>query len=1086
MSTDIRRLLHKSYGDELSITMNGSDIKYVQVAQFATDRFGMNVHINLKHRDQRPILNAQFSVKDNQKKFEVVGVYNNPLVLEDKDNGKVEIAVIGNGVYLKLDNNNINNKISLDAIMEVKRDITYGILINENVIIYDGQVNPDVFHASTINLAADIEKNTDTLNVHTIYNKKKNDKGEIYTDLIYATDTINTKKLNNTDELNTKDLNWANVMDGKKIKAQEIVVSKTTSEGSLNTGTLDVVGNTTVSETMNATTVNSLDVNISNKLTSGNNTVTKDLDVSNKLTVNNDTVISGNAILNNVSIGQSGNNRLVITPKGPVKLDNMLLNGANIKSITNSKILVIGEEENIPEGIAKHTTEIHGDLVVKGELTYSDDNRSTLISVDVKDNQTKSGFFIGNYRDVDIVTEDDIEHYFYIRRPFENQIAQHPVLVSDINSTFNDQVTLNDNLIVNGSTTLNEHLNINNGVFTLKNDDITEFEIGYDDTLKDTRTYARKLFADEVGISSGGLSVTGDTNIKNKLIVSDGRTEINDELVVNDDLDITGNLHVDGNLTIGGSINVLTQDELHIRDKTIVINKPNVDTDSIDNGHGAGLVIMNNGNNVDLSFKYNAQETGVPGRFTSSVPLNTNQYLLDKTSVIEKKDGVFGLGSNVLTSKLTSVGTINSGVWNGTSVGAKYGGTGQIGYAKGDILYSNSEDNLTRLSIGGAGRFLQSVKGVPEWKDITAGNGIKFIDNEIGHTNLVTGGAKTYGDLYNKSSKIITTDTGTGTIEDYGFSVDVPRITHDEYGHITSASVMKVKLPTPGNAKISLTGDTNISINDRSNGNTDSFKVDQTIDKLFTVKLISDPIISELRSDATTTYMTSSSKVNKIYGNSTTIEGTTNITTLKASSSIESSGTLKVAGKSTLDTVKVTGHSTLDTVGLKSLTATDSILTTGSMSGDKGTFGSLDVTGSTILESVTSGAITATDHIETSKDFKGMHIELSGNVKFTSDKRLKNINMEIPSTLEGLMKTKLYDYNYTYSGERNIGVLAQDIEENFKEFDTTLVDTIKGDHFDDQKQLKETKLVYILWKALQEEVEERKKLEKRISELEKK
>lgn len=1085
MSTDIRRLLHKSYGDELSITMNGSDIKYVQVAQFATNRFGMNVHINLKHRDQRPILNAQFSVKDNQKKFEVVGIYNNPLVLEDKDNGKVEIAVIGNGVYLKLDNDNINNKISLDAIMEVKRDITYGILINENVIIYDGQVNPDVFHASTINLAADIEKNTDTLNVHTIYNKKKNDKGKIYTDLIYATDTINTKKLNNTDQLNTKDLNWSNVMNGKKITAQEIVVSKTTSEGSLNTGTLDVVGNTTVSETMNATTVNSLDVNISNKLTSGNNTVTKDLDVSNKLTVNNDTVISGNAILNNVSIGQSGNNRLVITPQDPVKLDNILLNGANIKSITNSKILVIGEEENIPEGIAKHTTEIHGDLVVKGELTYSDDNRSTLISVDVKDNQTKSGFFIGNYRDVDIVTEDDIEHYFYIRRPFKNQIAQDPVLVSDINSTFNDQVTLNDNLIVKGSTTLNENLNINNGIFTLKKGDITEFEIGYDDTLKDTRTYARKLFVDEVGISSGGLSVTGDTNIKNKLIVN-GRTEINDELVVNDDLDITGNLYIGGNLTIDGSINVLNQDELHIRDKTIVINKPDKDNDIVDNGHGAGLVVLNNVKNLDISFKYNEQETGVPGRFTSSVPLNTNQYLLDKTSVIEKKDGVFGLGSNVTKSSLTSVGIINSGTWEGSTIGEIHGGTGQSIYTTGDMLYSNGINSLNKLSIGSPGQFLQSVDGVPEWKSITAESGIKITNNVIEHITKVS--PKTYGELYNKHSKIITTDTGT--IKDYGFSVDVPRITHDEYGHITSASVMKVELPTPGNAKISLTGDTNISINDisnddGSNGNTVSFKVDQTIDKSFTVKLISDPIIETLRSDATTTYMTSSDKVNKIYGDSTTIAGTTNVTTLKASS-IESSGTLKVTGKSTLDTV-----------GARSITLTGSasaasISTTGSMSGDSlsitnnGTFGSLDVNGSTILESVTSGAITASGRIETSEDFKGGDIRLSGNVIFNSDKRLKNINKEIPSTLDGLMKTKLYDYNYTYSGERNIGVLAQDIEENFKEFDTTLVDTIKGDYFDDQKQLKETKLVYILWKALQEEVEERKKLEKRISELEKK
>src|ERR1039458_1075529 len=39
-------------------------------------------------------------------------------------------------------------------------------------------------------------------------------------------------------------------------------------------------------------------------------------------------------------------------------------------------------------------------------------------------------------------------------------------------------------------------------------------------------------------------------------------------------------------------------------------------------------------------------------------------------------------------TSITTLGTIATGVWNGTAIAAANGGTGQTGYAVGDLLYA--------------------------------------------------------------------------------------------------------------------------------------------------------------------------------------------------------------------------------------------------------------------------------------------------------------------------------------------------------------------------------------------------------------
>jgi hypothetical protein len=92
-------------------------------------------------------------------------------------------------------------------------------------------------------------------------------------------------------------------------------------------------------------------------------------------------------------------------------------------------------------------------------------------------------------------------------------------------------------------------------------------------------------------------------------------------------------------------------------------------------------------------------------------------YQIGATAVLSNTT----LGSSVVTSSLTSVGTIATGVWNGTAIGATHGGTGQTSYTTGDLIYSSATNTLSKLGIGSAGQFLKVVGGVPAWSDTVDG-----------------------------------------------------------------------------------------------------------------------------------------------------------------------------------------------------------------------------------------------------------------------------------------------------------------------------------------------------------------------------
>jgi hypothetical protein len=73
------------------------------------------------------------------------------------------------------------------------------------------------------------------------------------------------------------------------------------------------------------------------------------------------------------------------------------------------------------------------------------------------------------------------------------------------------------------------------------------------------------------------------------------------------------------------------------------------------------------------------------------------------------------LNATVVSSSLTSVGTLASGVWNATAIGPTFGGTGLTSYTTGDTLYASASNVLSKLPIGSTGQVLTVVGGIPAW-----------------------------------------------------------------------------------------------------------------------------------------------------------------------------------------------------------------------------------------------------------------------------------------------------------------------------------------------------------------------------------
>jgi len=159
--------------------------------------------------------------------------------------------------------------------------------------------------------------------------------------------------------------------------------------------------------------------------------------------------------------------------------------------------------------------------------------------------------------------------------------------------------------------------------------------------------------------------VTGLTGTANEIAVSNsGVGAVTLSLPAN--VTISNNLTVSGDLTVQGNTTTLNTATLVVEDKNVVL--ANVASPTDITADGAGFTIKGA---TDKTLNW----VDATDAWTSSEHFNIlagKSFYIGGSSVLSNTT----LASSVITSSLTSVGTIGTGVWQGTAIGIAYGGTG--------------------------------------------------------------------------------------------------------------------------------------------------------------------------------------------------------------------------------------------------------------------------------------------------------------------------------------------------------------------------------------------------------------------------
>ena len=159
------------------------------------------------------------------------------------------------------------------------------------------------------------------------------------------------------------------------------------------------------------------------------------------------------------------------------------------------------------------------------------------------------------------------------------------------------------------------------------------------------------------------------------------------------------------NLTVDGTLTYLDTTNLRIEDKLIDLNSTAAGL-GVGSNASSGLNILSNTPANTVTF----QTLSDGGALSSSSGLDVatgKAYSVNAVSVLNATT----LGSSVVTSSLTAVGTIATGVWQGTAVGTAYGGTGQTSYTNGQLLVGNTTGNTLAKATLTAGTGISITNG---------------------------------------------------------------------------------------------------------------------------------------------------------------------------------------------------------------------------------------------------------------------------------------------------------------------------------------------------------------------------------------
>lgn len=223
---------------------------------------------------------------------------------------------------------------------------------------------------------------------------------------------------------------------------------------------------------------------------------------------------------------------------------------------------------------------------------------------------------------------------------------------------------------------------------------------------------------------SGNKTFTGVVNLSGATI--SGNTTFGNNLT------ITGDLTVNGTTTTINSTTVTTDD------KNIVLADTANPSDAAADGGGITLR-----GDSDKTFNW----VDATDAWTSSEHLNLlsgKSYYINGTNVLSSS----ALGSGITDSNLTSVGTLNSGTWNASTIAVNKGGTGQTTYTDGQLLIGDTATgglSKTTLTAGSNisitnGNGTISIAATNTNTTYTAGDGLDLVGTEFAVDLKANGG----------------------------------------------------------------------------------------------------------------------------------------------------------------------------------------------------------------------------------------------------------------------------------------------------------------------------------------------------------
>jgi len=189
---------------------------------------------------------------------------------------------------------------------------------------------------------------------------------------------------------------------------------------------------------------------------------------------------------------------------------------------------------------------------------------------------------------------------------------------------------------------------------------------------------------------------------------------------------VNNNLVVTGTFTVNGNTETINATTIQVADKNIELGKVATPTDTTADGGGITLKGA-----TDKTLLWDSAN----GNWTSSEPFNLatgKAFKINNVSVLNATT----LGSSVISSSLTSVGTIATGVWNGTTVDVGHGGTGATSFTSGSLLKGNGS---SAISVASASDIVSAIGSTAVSTAATATNA----------TNIATtGGSSTNSSFY--------------------------------------------------------------------------------------------------------------------------------------------------------------------------------------------------------------------------------------------------------------------------------------------------------------------------------------------------